>query len=109
MENKQTSPVVVAVTTFPSEREAVSFAHRLVERKLAACCQVEPGLISIYYWDCKIHETPECRLWIKTTASAAAEIEASLPSTHPYEVPQWIIYRPEHIQPKFEDWLRQSV
>ena len=38
------------ITTLPTEEEAQALARGLVEARLAACAQVEPGLQSHYRW-----------------------------------------------------------
>lgn len=82
---------VVALTTTPSEDEALRLAHELVEARLAAGVQVTSPLRAIYRWQGKIRERPECQLWIKTASDKVDDLIQWLPQHHSYEVPELII------------------
>ena len=45
---------IVVFITAPNREEAVRLAEMLVERRLAACVQILPGVESIYRWQGKI-------------------------------------------------------
>ncbi len=75
-------------TTVPTEAEAQGLARGLVEARLAACVQVEPGLQSHYRWKGQLQAEPEVRLTVKTLPAARARVEEFIGRYHPYEVPQ---------------------
>ena len=52
----------VVLVTAPGKKEADTLAKGLVERKLAACVSVLPGLQSTYRWKGKIWNEAE-QLW----------------------------------------------
>lgn len=80
--------VVVVFCTFPDQEVARQIGTALVERQLAACVNLLPGVESIYRWQGQVHRDPEVLALIKTTAGAYPALEATLRDLHPYEVPE---------------------
>ncbi len=77
---------VVVLCTFPDVEQARAIAAVLVERRLAACVNLLPGVESIYRWEGKVERAGEVLAVIKTTRYP--ELEAALEELHPYEVPE---------------------
>ena len=77
---------VVVFCTFPDDDRARAIAEALVERRLAACVNLLPGVESIYRWEGKVERAGEVLAVIKTTRYP--ELEAALKELHPYEVPE---------------------
>ena len=77
---------VVVLCTFPDVEQARAIAAELVERRLAACVNLLPGVESIYRWEGKVERAGEVLAVIKTTRYP--ELEAALKELHPYEVPE---------------------
>ncbi|MEM7246610.1 MAG: divalent-cation tolerance protein CutA [Acidobacteriota bacterium] len=99
---------VLVVTTHPEEG-AEAFARSLVERRLAACVQVLPGVRSSYRWEGRVETEPELRLDIKTTRAAAARLRDALPELHPYDVPELIVLPIVDGLPAYLDWVRTET
>lgn len=78
-------------TTVGSHGDALRLARGLVERRLAACVQVEPGLTSVYRWDGKVCEDAELRLVLKTVPERLADVQSFFAEHHPYELPQFLV------------------
>lgn len=78
--------VVVVFCTFPEQEVARQIGTTLVERQLAACVNLIPGIASIYRWQDELKCDPEVLAVIKTTIDAYPELEATLRKLHPYEV-----------------------
>ena len=57
----------IVLTTTGSVDEARRIAETLVERKLAACVNIVPKVVSIYRWKGKVEEAEEWMLLIKTS------------------------------------------
>lgn len=82
---------ILAVTTTVGRLEdAQALARELVERRLAACVQVEPGLQSFYRWQGALCDEPEVRLTLKTLPERQAALEAFFAERHPYQLPQFL-------------------
>jgi periplasmic divalent cation tolerance protein len=86
-ESGQTDKLVV-LTTVGSEEQAVSIAEELVEGKLAACVNIQPGVRSIYHWKGKLWDDEEFLLVIKTTTGAFESVRERIKKLHSYELPE---------------------
>ena len=60
---------VFVYTTWPSVVEAENAGRALIERKLAACVNILPGMISHYRWEGKVERAEEAVMIVKTRAS----------------------------------------
>ena len=70
--------VLLVYCTVPNADEAKSIARLLINKKLAACCNVIPGLISIYRWKGKMKEENEVLLYIKTSSRKYEQLEKEI-------------------------------
>ena len=95
----------IVLTTAPDRPTGERIARALVERSLAACVNLVPGLRSIYRWKGAIEEADEVLLVVKTTAARAAELERALAELHPYEVPELVAIEPARVEAKYLAWL----
>lgn len=80
----------IVLNTCPDEAVAHTIANALVERRLAACVNIVPGIVSVYRWQGKISEDQELLLIIKSTTDAFPAISDCIQSLHPYELPEII-------------------
>ena len=78
----------MVLCTFPDEETARQIGALLVEKQVAACVNVVPGLRSIYSWQGEVHDDAEVLALIKTTREVYPRLEAALLEAHPYEVPE---------------------
>jgi periplasmic divalent cation tolerance protein len=94
---------IVFATATPGVAQAL--ARTLVERRLAACVNVVPGVVSIYRWQGEVHADPESLIVIKTTRDRLADLLAALHELHPYEVPEALVVAPESGAAPYLRWL----
>ena len=47
---------VVVLTTLPADADAATFAHTLVETRLAACVNLLPVMDSVYRWEGRVEQ-----------------------------------------------------
>ncbi len=87
MDNNEIS---IIFSTAPDEAEASLIAERLIESGSVACCNIIPGIKSIYRWKGEIKKDDECMLIIKTSKSEVGKVIAEIKSLHSYEVPEII-------------------
>ena len=78
--------ILAVFTTVASGEQAGVLARAAVEKRLAACVQVE-AIHSTYRWQGEVVSEPEQRLMFKTTRALYPALEALLLTLHPYEVP----------------------
>ena len=94
--------------TAPDREVALRLARGLVERRLAACAQVLPGLTSVYRWEGEVHEESEVLLLVKSTAERLDALEAWVREVHPYDTPECLALAPERVEPRYLAWLEQA-
>lgn len=94
----------IGLTTCDNEDVADRIALELVERGLAACVKIDPNVRSVYRYKGEVHDQPEIRLMVKFAARNAVAIESFIKANHPYEIPEWIVIRPESVCQKYLDW-----
>jgi periplasmic divalent cation tolerance protein len=88
-------PTLVTVLCNSPPDVAEQIARALVERRLAACVNVIPGVISLYWWQGEISRDEESTLLIKTRAELVPELTEAIRGLHPYSVPEVIALRLE--------------
>ena len=90
MEDAKTHRVLSLVTTVGAMADAQRLARLTLQRRLAACVQIESGLVSHYVWPGRPCEDEEIRLTIKTLPDRAPALQALFDQHHPYELPQFL-------------------
>jgi periplasmic divalent cation tolerance protein len=97
--------VVFVYTTWPSTVEAEQAGRALVERRLAACVNILPGMISHYRWEGKLERREEAVMLIKTRASLVGEVEAEVKALHSYDTPAILVLPLESVEHNYLGWL----
>lgn len=100
--------ILSVTTTVGSVEAARTLAHTLLERRLAACVQVDSPVASLYRWNGNLCDEQEIRLVIKTLPECAAALQALLAAEHPYELPQFLATT-DRASPAYAEWVRNEV
>lgn len=100
---------VVVYTTFPGLVEAERVGKELVERRLAACANILPGMVSHYRWEGKVERAEEVVMLIKTRASLAGDVSAAIRELHSYDVPAIVVIPLESVEGNYLGWLLGST
>lgn len=108
MEERDVSEVLSLTTTVGSMADAEMLASTILERNLAACVQVEPGLVSHYRWKGKLCQEPEVRLVIKTLPVCLPALGVLFFEHHPYELPQFLAV-PMRATEAYARWVRAEI
>ena len=97
--------IVFVYTTYPSVAEAEAAGRTLVERRLAACVNILPGMISHYRWEGTIERGEEAVMIIKTRALHFEAVRAAVKEMHSYSTPAILVIPIETIDPGYRAWL----
>ena len=103
------SELKLAMTTCDSRELADRLATTLVERRLAACVNVLPGVRSAYRWAGTVEHAEEVLLMIKTTQAELSAVEATIRSISGYELPEFVAVEITGGSADYLAWLAASV
>ncbi len=101
--------IFLVLCSVPTGQEAKKIARTLVEKKLAACCNIIPEIMSIYSWKENLEESKESLLLIKTTQKMYEYLEKEIKMIHSYSVPEIIATQVETGSTAYIDWIIESV
>ena len=96
---------VFVYTTYPSVVEAEKAGRALIERTLAACVNILPGMVSLYRWQGAIERGEETVMIIKTRASLAEAVRMAVKEMHSYETPAILVIPLESVDSGYLGWL----
>jgi periplasmic divalent cation tolerance protein len=100
--------VLTVFTTVGSVADAQRLACEIMDRRLAACMQLDTGVVSHYRWKGNLCEEPEVRLAIKTLPQCEASLQALFETAHPYELPQFLV-AVERASADYARWVHAEV
>jgi len=100
---------VFVYTTYPSLVEAERIGKGVLERRLAACVNILPGMISHYWWEGKIERAEEVVMIIKTRAALAEGVQAAVKEMHPYDTPAILVLPIEGGEPGYLEWMMRET
>ena len=96
---------VFVYTTFPSIGEAEQAGRALVERRLCACVNILPGMVSLYWWQGVIERGDEVVMIIKTRATLTDQLREALRKLHSYATPAFLVMPVESVDPDYHAWI----
>ena len=96
---------ILVYTTYPSLVEAERAGRALVERRLCACVNILPGMVSHYWWQGAIERGEELVMIIKTRASLAERVRAAVKEMHSYSTPAFLVIPVESVDQSYLEWL----
>lgn len=100
---------IVVFSTCGSVEEAGRMARALVEKRLAACVNLVPGVRSIYRWKDAIEDDEEVLLVIKTSRALMEELRAEIERLHSYEVPEVIALPVVDGSERYLAWMSREL
>ena len=101
--------ILTLLCTVPDAENAERIATTLVEERLAACCNIVPGIRSVYVWEGKVENGDELLLIIKSTVAVYTRLESRLKELHPYDVPEILANKVWRGLDQYLNWVDQHV
>ena len=103
-----TDKIVIFVTVGNSS-DAALLAKSLVEKRLAACVNLVPGVSSWYWWEGKVNVDEEVLLMMKTSRDKFAALEKEVLRLHSYAVPEIIAIQIVEGSKNYLNWIEESL
>jgi len=99
----------LVLTTCPNKQIAKEISQHLVAEKLAACVNIVPSIISVYYWENELQCDTETQLLIKTTSDKFSLLNARINELHPYDVVEVIALNIQQGDKHYLNWITESL
>jgi periplasmic divalent cation tolerance protein len=96
---------VFVYTTYPSIVEAERAGRALVDRRLCACVNILPGMVSLYWWQGAIERGDEVVMIIKTRASLAEAVRVAVKQMHSYATPAILVIPIDSVDADYHAWI----
>lgn len=104
----QSAIYMVVYATFDSRDEAHRVASLAVQKRLAACAQLE-NIESVYRWQGAIERSPEIRVAFKTRSDQFDDLKSLIQNEHSYDVPEIIALPIMDGLSDYLDWIDEST
>jgi periplasmic divalent cation tolerance protein len=98
---------VLLCTCPPAAAETI--AEALLARRLVACVNAIPGVVSRYRWKGSLQRDDETLLVLKTEAVRVPQVIAALEELHPYEVPELLSLPVDDGAARYLAWVREET
>ena len=100
--------IFLVFSTCADEAAAGRIARALVEERLAACVNLQPGVRSVYRWEGEITEDAERLLIAKTPAARLSALTDRLAALHDYELPEIVAVPVSGGSQGYLDWVARE-
>jgi len=108
-QNENDSQAIVVLITAANAEEATRLAETMVEERLAACVQILPEMLSIYYWKGEVQRDREVLLLVKTARARFVDLENRMREMHTYETPEIIALPVTAASEPYLNWLMSTT
>jgi len=99
----------IVFCTVPDEEAGKKIAEEVVQKKLAACVNIVPGIHSLYRWKGELCRDNEFLLIIKSRKKLFTRLKKRIISLHPYEVPEIIALNISSGFDQYLKWIFEST
>lgn len=101
--------MILIYTTYPDIDTAKKSVHSLLSRRLVACANIIPGMLSIYRWQGKVEEANEVIVIYKTQNHLFETCRVEIKKEHPYEVPCILEIEIKQGDQTYLSWLSEET
>ena len=95
--------------TCPSQRVADEIADQAIEKRYAACANIDGPVTSTYRWKDVVEHAFEFVLWLKAPVANFVKIETLVDRIHPYETPAIVALPCLKMSARYEAWLTENT
>jgi len=99
----------LVLVTVGSPEEGEKIGRSLVEKQLAVCVNLIPGMTSIYKWKGEIEKDTECLLVIKTKFRLFLDVKEEVLNGHSYDLPEIIELPIQNGFSEYLDWIDDNI
>ncbi len=100
--------MLIAWTTVATQSDADRIAAEVIARNLAVCVQIDGPIVSHYRWKGRDAREQEYRMTFKVLPSHETALEQHILDVHPYDTPEWVVVRAEHVGEKYLCWAKAN-
>lgn len=95
----------IVLCTLNDLEVAKNLSKTLLEKRLIACANIVPQVLSMYEWKGEIVTDNEFLMILKTNASLFDELKTEIKRLHTYEVPEIISFKIDNGSKEYLDWI----
>ena len=95
--------------TFPNKEAALACARLLIDKRLAACVNINAPMTSVYVWEGKREDVEEVSALIKTRRALVEATIKAARDIHEYSVPCFVVLPLEAGTPDYFAWVRNAT
>jgi len=98
----------IVFVTASSVEEGRNLAQAILDKRLAACVSIVPGMESRYWWKGKLETSAEVQLIIKSSVEQFEALAEVVRWHHSYECPEIVAVAPEEMSPEYRAWWEST-
>jgi len=99
----------IILSTTSNKEEAQKIAKVLISKKLAACINIIPQIISMYEWQNNFENDEESLMIIKTSDEMANFVKETILELHSYTLPEIIFLDTTGGHFEYENWVLNQL
>ena len=100
----------IIVQTHTNKKQVyIDISRLLIEKKIVACVNIYPAVLSIYRYNNEVVEDNEYLVHIKTTSDKFTEIRKIIERLHNYETPEIISLEITEGNEKYLKWIQDEI
>jgi periplasmic divalent cation tolerance protein len=88
-------------------KEAKKIGNALIKKRLAACINIIPEMVSMYKWKGKIENAKESAMLCKTSDAKAKSAMNLISKMHSYNVPAILCFRVDDVNKEYLKWIKE--
>ena len=101
--------VYLVNSLFPELSYAKKISKIVLEKKLAACVNVNREIKSFFFWKKKFYNENEIELSFKTSLRKVKKLIDFIEKHHPYECPYIATFHIEKLNKKYSAWVTKQT